>query len=75
MVLRGPVRLIAATATRITPPTAAELAPPDISRWRTLRAQLEQRRHARAMRSRFRRNPADYLRQLEAQLLKPTLPS
>ncbi len=75
MVLRGPVRLLAATTTRITPPAAADLAPTDVDRWRTLRAQLEERRHARVLRSRFRRNPADYLRRLEEQLLKPTLPS
>jgi hypothetical protein len=74
MVLRGPVRLLAATTTRITPPAAAELAPTDVERWRMLRAQLEQRRQTRVLRSRFRRNPADYLRHLEEQL-KPTLPS
>ena len=76
MVLRGPVRLIAATTTRLTPPAAAaDLAPADIDRWRTLRAQLEDRRHARVLRSRFRRDPTAYLRQLEEELLKPTLPS
>jgi hypothetical protein len=76
MVLRGPVRLLAATTTRITPPAAAaELAPRDIDRWLMLRAQLEQRRQTRVLRSRFRRNPAAYLQQLEEQLLKPTLPS
>jgi len=76
MVLRGPVRLIAATTTRLTPPAAAaDLAPADIDRWRTLRAQLEDRRHARVLRSRFRRDPTAYLRQLEEALLKPTLPS
>lgn len=75
MVLRGPVRLLAATTTRITPPGAAELAPTDIDRWRMLRAQLEQRRQARVLRSRFRRDPATYLRELEEQFLKSTLPS
>lgn len=75
MVLRGPVRLIAATATRITPRPAEDLAPANVDHWRTLRAQLEDRRHARVLRSRFRRNPAIYLQQLEQQLLQPTLPS
>jgi hypothetical protein len=73
MVLRGPVRLIAATATRLSPATPMELAPANLDRWRLLRAQLEERRHARVLRSRFRRNPAGYLRQLEDQLLKPIL--
>ena len=78
MVLRGPVRLVAATTTRIMPAAAADpaaLAPSDVSRWRALRSQLDERRQARVLRSRFRRDPEAYLRQLEEQLLKPTLPS
>ena len=75
MVLRGPGRLIAATTTRLSPAAASDLAPSNINRWRTLRAELEQRRHARALRSRFRRDPTGYLRRLEEQILKPTLPS
>jgi hypothetical protein len=76
MVLRGPVRLVAATTTRLSPPPdASALAPADVGRWRTLRAQLDERRQARVLRSRFRRDPAAYLGQLEKQLLKPTLPS
>ncbi len=75
MVLRGPVRLLAATTTRIAPVAASDLAPANLDHWRTLRARLDDRRHARVLRSRFRRNPTAYLQQLEQELLKPTLPS
>ena len=64
-VLRGAVRLLAATATRGRLVTAAELARANRQRWRELRAQLEQRRRARVQRTRFRRNPAQYLADLE----------
>ena len=46
----------------------------NLATWQTLRAGLEGRRHTRALRQRFRRNPEGYLRQLEALLLKRTLP-
>lgn len=75
LVLRGPVRVIAATATRVRPLAGAELSPPDVGAWRELRAELDRRLDARKQRCRFRRDPDDYLRQLEQQLLKPTLPA
>jgi hypothetical protein len=75
MVLRGPVRLIAATNTRLSPAAASDLAPNDINRWRMLRAELEERRRSRVLRSRFRRDLTGYLRRLEDQLLKLTLPA
>jgi hypothetical protein len=74
MVLRGPVRLLAATATRVKPFLAQDLALADVGAWRELRAGLDQRRAARALRRRFRRNPDHYLRQVEHELLQSTLP-
>jgi hypothetical protein len=75
LVLRGSARLLAAAATRRRPYTAAELAGADPARRDELRRQLEARRQRRVMRRRFRRDPEAYLRQLEGQLLQPTLPS
>lgn len=75
MVLRGPVRLIAAAATRLRQIDPAALIPHDLAAWRKMRAALDQRHQARRMRHRFRKNPDAYLRSLEAELLKPTLPS
>ncbi|MBC4019410.1 ISNCY family transposase, partial [Siccirubricoccus deserti] len=65
LVLRGEVRLIAATATRLHPPTARDLGRVSRERWRDLRQRLEPRRLARTLRTRFRRDPAGYLAALE----------
>ena len=74
MVLRGPVRLVAATTTRLRAFTADAIAPADVEAWRDLRGELDQRRHARTLRRRFRRDPDAYLRHLEQQLSQTTLP-
>jgi hypothetical protein len=74
MVLRGPVRLLAATATRLNTWSAGELVPADLPRWRALRSELGRRADARKARSRFRRNPLAYLHELERQCLKLALP-
>lgn len=74
LVLRGPVRLIAATATRLGPFQPQDLAPSDVNAWRKLREELEDRGETRRQRCRFRRDPAAYLRELELKLLQPTLP-
>jgi hypothetical protein len=74
-VLRGEVRLVAATATRLHPPTVAALGRVGRGRWRDLRERLDQRRHARTLRTRFRRDPAAYLAALEQQVCQPTLPT
>ena len=66
-VVRGSVRLIAATATRLAPPTAQDLGSVDRERWRQVRRSLAQRRHARTLQRRFRRNPDAYLTDLESQ--------
>jgi hypothetical protein len=74
-VLRGEVRLIAATATRLRPPTLAALGRVSRERWRELRRRLERRRQARTLRTRFRRNPDTYLAALERQACQQALPA
>ena len=74
-VLRGEVRLIAATATRLRPPTARELGRVSRERWTALRQRLDHRRHARTLRTRFRRDPDAYLAALEQQACQPALPT
>ena len=75
LVVRGSARVVACVA---TPPGGfrlEELAPADLSAWRTLRAALESRHENRRAQLRFRRDPAAYLTALERQLLQPALPS
>ena len=74
LVLRGPVRIVAALATRQRSFSAADLAPEDPEAWRTLRAELDRRRQMRLLQRRFRRDPEVYLASLEAQLVKSILP-
>jgi len=74
LVLRGSVRIMAGLGTRQRCFAGPELAPAKLPAWHRLRASLEQRRSARVLRYRFRRDPATYLAQLEALLLKQALP-
>jgi len=74
MVVRGSVRLVAATATRLRPVGAAELAPTDLGAWRSLRGALGRRQEARTLGYRCRRDPDGYLRSLESAPIKPALP-
>src|SRR5262249_61889397 len=74
LVLRGQVRLLAAAATRQRRYSAEELAAADPVQRAELRRQLQARRRRRVSRSRFRRDPLAFLRQLEEQLLQPALP-
>jgi hypothetical protein len=74
-VLRGSVRLIAATATRVQAPTARDLGAANREHWRSLRQRLERGRRARTLRTRFRHDPAAYLAALEQQAGQLTLPS
>jgi len=73
--LRGSVRLIAATATRVQAPTAAELGAANREHWRSLRQRLERGRQARTLRTRFRHDPATYLAALEFLACQLALPS
>ena len=75
VVLRGEARLIAAVATRQHPPSGADLGRVDRTRWNELRCRLGQRRQARILRTRFRRNPDAYLAELEQKVSQLTLPS
>src|SRR5437879_888804 len=76
LVVRGSVRLVAATATRRRGAVRGEdLAPSDRGRWRELRSGLERRQEARAQGHRFRHDPQEYLRRLEETLIKGILPS
>jgi hypothetical protein len=74
-VLRGEVRVIAATATRLHPPTARELGRVSRKRWTNLRLRLAPRRRARTLRTRFRRDPVAYLAELERKACQSALPA
>jgi len=68
LVIRGSVRVVAATATRLCTFSADDLAAVDVSEWQALRQELDQRRHSRVLQRRFRRDPEAYLARLEALL-------
>ena len=74
LVLQGPVRIVAALATRQRPFPTVELVPEDPQAWRALRDELDERRQMRLLQRRFRRDPEAYLASLEAQLVKSILP-
>jgi hypothetical protein len=74
-VVRGSVRVLAATASRLTLVRDYDLWHPNLERWSSLRQSLELRQEARRQQGRFRKNPTAYLATLETQLLKRSLPS
>lgn len=74
-VVRGAVRLVAAVATRQQVFDAEQLRPITPAAWQAQRRSLELQHEARRCQFRFRRRPLEYLAELEAALLKPTLPS
>ena len=67
--VRGAVRVVAAVATHVTPWSAQDLRPADVTAWRRLRAELEARHERRRAQRRFRRDPDAYLSTLEVLLL------
>jgi hypothetical protein len=75
LVLRGSARIIAAVGTRQRPERVLDLISADRALWTELRAELAERRQRRVERRRFRRGPEGYLRQLEAKLTQPSLPT
>jgi hypothetical protein len=75
VVLRGEARLIAAIATRQSPPSGADLGRADRGQWQQLRHRLDERRHTRTLRTRFRRNPDAYLAELEEMACQQALPA
>ncbi len=74
-VVRGSVRVLAATASRLTLFREYDLRHPNLARWSSLRRSLEVRQEARRQQGRFRKDPAGYLATLETRLLKAGLPS
>jgi hypothetical protein len=74
-VVRGSVRIVAATASRLHPIEASDLIPSDVGAWRSLRASLERRQAVRALGRRFRRDPEAYLKSLEQILINQALPT
>jgi hypothetical protein len=74
-VVRGSVRALASTATRLHRFGEYELRHPDLDRWRDLRRSLDLRQEARRQQGRFRKDPVAYLAALEDRLLKSSLPS
>lgn len=74
-VVRGAVRVLAATASRLHQFSEYHLRHPDPERWQQLRQTLELRHEARRQQGRFRRSPDRYLAHLEATWLKASLPS
>ena len=74
LVVTGATRLPAAVASRAHRFTAAELVPVNLEQWRAKRTLLEQRRLPRILGRRFRQAPETYLQNLEARLLKLSLP-
>lgn len=75
LVVRGPVRVTAALATRLHLFTDEELVPHDLLAWRDLRGQISSRQQARRKQFRFRKDPTAYLAALEEQLSKMSLRS
>ena len=65
VVIRGAVRVVASVASRLHPFSGSELCPTDLTRWRTLRSELNHRHEARRMQYRFRKSPEQYLAALE----------
>jgi hypothetical protein len=74
-VLRGEARMLAAVATRQHAPSGPDLGRVDRKRWKDLRQRLEERRQARVLRTRFRRNPQAYLAELENKACQSVLPA
>lgn len=75
LVLRGSVRILAATATRLALISDRDLATADRHQWIKIREALEARRQARAQRSRFRRDQDAYLAEIERLACQHSLPT
>ena len=71
--VRGSVRLITATCPRHAF-TSTELQPKNLTEWRALRQELNQRQATRALQRRFRHDPAAYLADAERLLHPESLP-
>jgi hypothetical protein len=74
LVVQGSVRVVASLATRLRPEEGLRLRTGYVDDWRRLRADLDKRREMRRQQRRFRRDPANYLGQLEERCLQASLP-
>ena len=74
MIIRGSSRLMAAIVTQIKTFTATDLATVDLIAWREQRSNLELLRQKRLQQLHFRRDPDNYLLELETKLLQSILP-
>lgn len=74
LVVQGSVRVVASLATRLRPEEGLNLPTGYVEDWQRLRADLDKRRESRRKQRRFRRDPANYLSQLETRCLAPSLP-
>jgi hypothetical protein len=75
LVVQGSVRVVASLATRLRPEEGLKLPTEYVDEWRRLRADLDKRRESHRKQRRFRRDPANYLSQLENRSLQASLPS
>ncbi len=73
LVVLGSVRLVAGLATRLRPEQGLAMGENYVEPWRQLRTRLEKRREARRRQRRFRRDPLQYLANLEQLCLKSSL--
>ena len=69
LVVHGAVRVQAALATRLKTFTVHDLIPYDLQAWRTVRAEISSYQGKRCKQSRFRKNPAAYLAEIEHRFL------
>jgi hypothetical protein len=75
LVVQGSVRVVASLATRLRPDEGLRLRTGYEEDWRRLRADLDKRRESRRKQRRFRRDPTQYLSQLEQRCLQASLPA
>lgn len=75
LVVQGSVRVVASLATRLRPEEGLKLRTGYVEDWRRLRADLDKRRESRRQQRRFRRDPTNYLSQLEKRILQVSLPA
>jgi hypothetical protein len=74
-VVRGSVRILAATAQPRRAFSGSDLRPQSVSGWQQLREELAQKQETRRQQRRFRRDPDAYLATIEQNLLMATLPT
>jgi len=75
LVVRGAVRVVASVASRLYRFSGADLHLTDVTRWGSLRKELDARHEARRKQHRFRKAPENYLTVLEEKLIKKSLPT